>query len=116
MLSWPPPTLVILACAAFCFGAYLMNTCWWVETDPQPSSNQEAPDGSSMFGSAGVDYFTRTGLVHINVGPGSPRASSLGFAPNGRTTISPLIPLRFNIEAPEGQLAISRVSTVSVTI
>jgi len=75
------------------------NGSWWVQTNPVASSDQLAPDGSSKFSQTGIDYFTRAGLVDVNLSGTRPTATGLGLADSGAKHVNFLVPLTVTVSA-----------------
>src|SRR5512140_3836143 len=59
------------------------NNSWWVKSNPVASHDQVASDGSSVFTQAGIDFYTRKGVVDVTMGSARPSAAALGLADSG---------------------------------
>lgn len=69
------------------------NDSWWVQKNPVASNDQIAADGSSVFTQAGIDYYTRKGIVDITMTSARPSAVELGLPESGTTHLDFLVPL-----------------------
>ena len=69
------------------------NNSWWVKSNPVASHDQIAPDGSSVFTQAGIDYYTRTGVVRLTMTSERPSAAELGLPASGSKHLDFLVPL-----------------------
>ena len=69
------------------------NNSWWVKSNPVASHDQIAPDGSSVFTQAGIDYYTRTGVVRLTMTSARPSAAELGLPESGTKHVDFLVPL-----------------------
>ncbi|MFJ6652240.1 hypothetical protein ACIQLJ_05510 [Microbacterium sp. NPDC091313] len=105
---------VVAVCAAFFLTAYLVSTSWWNQDAPAPSTQQQAPDGTSMLDQSGVDYFTRTGTARIRIGEGALPADQVGLEPDDVRTIRPIAPIVVIVQAPEGEFRLGQVSALTV--
>ena len=82
--------LLIATVVVLSFG---FNNSWWVQKHPVASSDQLASDGSSVFSQAGIDFFTRQGVVEVTMTSPRPGATELGLAATGTKHIDFLVPL-----------------------
>jgi hypothetical protein len=80
-------------------GAIGFNNSWWTQANPVASNDQKAPDGSSAFSQAGIDYFTRTGVVKVSMGADRPTSRQLGLSSSGTKHIDFLVPLTVRASA-----------------
>ena len=87
LLSWVPSVVLLLLIGGFAVAALGVNSSWWVQERPAPAADQTAPNGSSVFTDAGVDYLVRTGEVRIRMDSDAPSASSLGLPADGTRTL-----------------------------
>ena len=69
------------------------NNSWWVKSNPVASHDQIASDGSSVFTQAGIDYYTRTGVVRLTMTSERPSAAELGLPASGSKHLDFLVPL-----------------------
>jgi hypothetical protein len=111
LLSWLPSILLLLLIAGFAVAAVGVNTSWWVDPDPTAAVDQTAPNGSSVFTDAGVDYLMRTGEVRIRMDADALSADELGLPAGGTRSIPyrgrPLVVL---VSGTAGAMAVDRVS------
>ncbi|MCT9819514.1 hypothetical protein N3K63_04355 [Microbacterium sp. W1N] len=114
LLSWIPITLVALICAGFVVGAIAMQNSWWTESDPAASDDQQTADGMSRFDQAGIDYFTRQGIVRVKVLDDAATATALGLPADGSQDFSPLTPVTVIVLAPDGAFAHELVASFTV--
>ncbi|KOS11473.1 hypothetical protein XI38_06435 [Microbacterium aurantiacum] len=56
-----------LLCAGFVVGAIAMQNSWWIDPTEHPAADQVAPDGMSLYGDAGMAYFTREGTLRVRL-------------------------------------------------
>jgi hypothetical protein len=82
--------LVIATAVVLSFG---FNNSWWVQKNPVASNDQVAPDGSSVFTQAGIDFYTRKGTVDVTMTSARPTADQLGLPNSDRTHLDFLVPL-----------------------
>jgi len=75
------------------------NSSWWVKSDPVASRDQVASDGSSVFTQAGIDFYTRKGVVEVTMSSARPSATELGLPVSGTTHLDFLIPLTVTAQA-----------------
>jgi hypothetical protein len=82
--------LVIATAVVLSFG---FNNSWWVQKNPIASNDQVAGDGSSVFTQAGIDYYTRKGVVNVTMTTARPTSAELGLAPSATKHLDFLVPL-----------------------
>lgn len=82
--------LVIATVVVLSFG---FNNSWWVQQNPVASNDQIARDGSSTFTQAGIDFYTRKGVVNITMASARPTAAELGLPNSGTKHLDFLVPL-----------------------
>jgi hypothetical protein len=82
--------LVIATAVVLSFG---FNNSWWVQKNPVASNDQVASDGSSVFTQAGVDFYTRKGVVDLTMTAARPTATELGLATSATKHLDFLVPL-----------------------
>ena len=111
LLSWVPSILLLLLIAGFAVAAIGVNSSWWVDPHPTAAPDQTAPNGSSVFTDAGIDYLARTGEVRIRMDSRASPAAALGLEPDGSRMIPyrgrPLIVV---VSGNDGAMAVDNVS------
>jgi hypothetical protein len=75
------------------------NNSWWVKANPVASHDQVAADGSSVFTQAGIDFYTRRGVVAITMSSVRPSAGALGLPDSGTKHFDFLVPLTVTAKA-----------------
>lgn len=110
-----PISIVALICIGFVVAANVMQNSWWNDRDRPPSADQQASDGMSLFTGAGVDYFTREGIMRVRVGSDAPTATELGLPADGEASFEPLTPVQVIVLAPDGAFHIDLVRSFTVT-
>jgi hypothetical protein len=75
------------------------NNSWWVKSNPVASHDQIASDGSSVFTQAGIDFYTRTGVLHVTMSSARPSAAELGLHDSGTKHFDFLVPLTVTAKA-----------------
>lgn len=108
--TWILTSLVLAGCAAFLVIAVIVSNSWWAQDDPAPSADQQAPNGTSVFTPAGVDYLTRSGVARIDVRPDSLTAAEQGLASDGVQQVATRVPVRVELVAPDGEISVGLVS------
>ena len=88
----------LIAVAVFCTLGFANS--WWVEKTPA-SSDQHASDGSSVFTQAGIDYFTKQGVLRVTMGDDRPRAAELGLPASGTKHVDLLVPVKVTVTGAE---------------
>jgi len=88
----------LIAVAVFCTLGFVNS--WWVEKTPA-SSDQRASDGSSVFTQAGIDYFTKQGVLRVSMGAERPRAAELGLPASGTKHVDLLVPVKVTVTGTE---------------
>lgn len=106
LLSWLPSVLLLVLIGGFAVATVGVNNSWWVQPNPTAAADQTAPNGSSVFTGAGVDYFGRTGVVVIRLDAEELRATELGLQPDGEQSFSAGRPLLVQVVGPDGALAV----------
>ncbi len=114
LLSWLPISIVALLCIGVVVGVIAVQNSWWTDTS-SPSENQQAPDGMSMFGAPGVDFFTRDGTVRVKVDADSLPATELGLDPDAEQVFEPIVPISAVILGADGAFTLDLVKTITVT-
>ena len=69
------------------------NNSWWVQKNPVGSNDQIAADGSSVFTQAGIDFFTRQGVIDVTMTSARPSSDDLGLATAATKHLDFLVPL-----------------------
>jgi len=87
-------SLGLIAIAVFCTVGFVNS--WWVEKAPA-SSDQRASDGSSVFTQAGIDYFTKQGVLRVTMGAQRPGAADLGLPASGTKHLDLLVPVKVEV-------------------
>src|SRR3546814_16513507 len=87
-----------------------MQNSWWTQTDPTPAGDQQAADGMSRFDRAGVDFFTRDGIVRLELRPDAAPATELGLAADEPATIEPIVPVPAMVLAKAGVFVVAGVA------
>lgn len=113
-LSWMPISIVALLCIAVVVGVVAVQNSWWTDTSA-PSDDQQAPDGMSMFGDPGVDFFTRDGTVRVKVRADSLPATELGLEPDAAAVFESIVPISAVILGADGAFTLDLVKTITVT-
>lgn len=90
--------LVIATAVVLSFG---FNNSWWVQSHPVASNDQVASDGSSVFTQAGIDFYTRTGVLRVTMASARPTAAELGLPASGTTHLDFLVPLTVTAKATQ---------------
>jgi hypothetical protein len=114
LLSWLPSALLLVLIAGFALAAIGVNNSWWVQPNPTPATDQTAPNGSSLFTGAGVDYFGRTGLVVIRMDAERLPAEELGLQSEGDQLFSSERPLLVQVVGPDGALAVEGANRIAI--
>ena len=115
IMSWIPISIVALICVGIALGAVAMQNSWWTQANPDPSADQQAPDGTSMFDTAGVDYFTRDGVVRIKIRSDGLDASELGLDADGTETFEPRVPVKAIALGGDGAFYLDLVDSFTLT-
>lgn len=116
LLSWAPSVLLVLLIAGFALAAVGVNNSWWVDPDPTAAADQTAPNGSSVFTDAGIDFLKRTGEVLIRMDGEALPAEELGLAPDGTRTVPSFErPLLVRVFGNDGALAVDRADELVLT-
>ncbi|MDQ4137553.1 MAG: hypothetical protein M3116_01725, partial [Actinomycetota bacterium] len=116
LLSWVPSVVLLLLVAGFAVAAVGVNNSWWVDPDPTAAADQTAPNGSSVFTGAGIDFLKRTGEVLIRMDEAAVPAEELGLDPQGvRTVTSYERPLLVRVIGSDGALAVDRADELVLT-
>ena len=92
----------------------LTQNSWWIDPS-SPSEDQQAPDGMSLFGGPGVDFFTRDGTVRVKVRDDSLSATELGLEPDDVKVFEPIVPVGAVVLAADGAFTLDLVKTITVT-
>src|SRR3546814_19627810 len=92
-----------------------MQNSWWTQTDPTPAGDQQAADGMSRFDRAGVDFFTRDGIVRLELRPDAAPATELGLAADETAPIAPIVPVTALVLATDGVFTGEGVEEVTPT-
>lgn len=106
--------MLVSLIAAAGFVTVAVNNSWWVDPHPTAAPDQTAPNGSSVFTRAGVDYFGRTGLVVVRMDTEALGAAELGLDADGSREFSSDRPLTVQVVGSNGALAVDRVSTLTM--
>ena len=77
------------------------NNSWWVQKNPIASNDQVASDGSSVFTQAGIDFYTRKGVVNVTMTTARPTSAELGLAASGTKHLDFLVPLTVNAKGTQ---------------
>lgn len=112
---WLAPLALVVAAGVVAAALVVFANSWWVDRDRAPTSDQRAPDGSSLFTGPGVDYLSATGVVIIRVGDESLPAAELGLDDDGERTIDPDIPLQVRLLGDTGAFVLESAELVRVT-
>ena len=116
LLSWVPSIILLVLIAGVVLAAVGVNNSWWVDPDPTAAADQTAPNGSSIFTDAGIDYFVRTGEVRIRMDSQAVPAEALGLEADGTKTIPyrgrPLVVL---VSGTSGAMAVDNVTELELT-
>lgn len=113
--SWLPISIVALLCAGFVVGAIAMQNSWWIDPTEHPAADQVAPDGMSLYGDAGMAYFTREGTLRVRLSPDSLPASTLGLDPSGNESFEPRVPISAVVLGADGAFRLDLVESFEVT-
>lgn len=90
---WVSIVAMLLVIATVVVLAIGFNNSWWVKANPVASHDQVASDGSSVYTQAGIDYYTRTGVVTVTMTSTRPSATELGLPTSGTKHFDFLVPL-----------------------
>ena len=112
---WLAPLVLLVVIAAMAGILFSFYNSWWVDPSRAPSSDQRAPDGTSVFTPTGVEYATATGLVIIRVGGDALDAEALGLDDDAVRTVDPEVPVQVRILGTDAALVLELVDAVSVT-
>jgi hypothetical protein len=112
---WLAPLVLLVVVAALAGILFSFYNSWWVDPTRAPSSDQRAPDGTTVFTPAGTEYATATGLVIIRVGAEALDAEALGLDDDAVRTIDPEVPVQVRILGADGALVLELVDAISVT-
>lgn len=112
---WLAPLVLVVVVAAMAGILFSFYNSWWVDPSRAPSGDQRAPDGTSVFTPAGVEYATATGLLIIRVGGDALAAETLGLDDDAVRTVDPEVPVQVRILGADGALVLELVDAVSVT-
>jgi hypothetical protein len=104
-------SLGLIAVAVFCTVGFVNS--WWVEKGIPASSDQQARDGSSVFTQAGVDYFTKQGVLRVTMGADRPGAGALGLPASGTKHVDLLVPVTVEVTA-SGTIDMDLVGSLDV--
>jgi hypothetical protein len=116
LLSWLPSVVLVVLIAGFAVAAVGVNNSWWVDPDPTAAADQTAPNGSSVFTGAGIDYFIRTGEVRISMDSEALPAEVLGLPADGTRTIPTSgRPLYVFVSGDDGVMAVDSVTELELT-
>jgi len=91
-------SLGLIGIAVFCTLGFINS--WWVEKTPA-SSDQHASDGSSVLTQAGIDYFTKQGVLRVTMGTDRPGAGELGLPASGTRHVDLLVPVTVEVTGTE---------------
>lgn len=114
-LSWLPTSIVASLCVAVVIGVIAMQNSWWTDPNPVGSADQVAADGTSLFGDAGADFFTRQGIVRLKVNTSGLPASELGLDPDAVQTFEPPVPIKAVVLGEDGAFYLDPVRSFSIT-
>lgn len=114
LLGWLPITFVALICVGVVIAAVLMQNSWWTDSRRPAAADQQAADGTSMFGGPGIDYLTRQGVLRIRIGEDSLPARTVGLEERGRQTFRPITPIEAVVVAPDGAFYLDLVRSFTV--
>jgi hypothetical protein len=112
---WLAPLVLVVVVAAMAGILFSFYNSWWVDPSRAPSSDQRAPDGTTVFTPAGTEYATATGLVVIRVGGDALDAEPLGLDDDAVRTVDPEVPVQVRVLGVDGALVLELVDAVSVT-
>ena len=112
---WLAPLVLVVVVAAMAGILFSFYNSWWVDPSRAPSSDQRAPDGTTVFTPAGTEYATATGLVIIRVGGDALDADTLGLEDDAVRTLDPEVPVQVRVLGADGALVLELVDAVSVT-
>lgn len=115
MRSWIPISIVALLCVAFVVGVFAVQNSWWTAEDPQPTADQAASDGMSVFSGPGVDFLAREGVVRVKVRTDALPAAELGLEPEAARTIEPIVPVRAVVLGADGAFTVDLVKSFTLT-
>ena len=116
LLSWLPSVVLVVLIVGFGIAAVGVNNSWWVDPNPTAAADQTAPNGSSVFTGAGVDYFIRTGEVRIRMDSEALPAAALGLPDDGTRTIPTSgRPLYVFVSGADGVMAVDSVTELALT-
>lgn len=115
LLSWIPTAVLTVVIAGVIFGVFAVQNSWWVRTDTAPSADQQATDGTSMFGQGGVDYLTRSGTLRVSLRDTALPASDLALDAEGERRIETLVPVDAVLLAPEGAFGMRLIDAFTIT-
>jgi len=96
---WVSIAAMLLVIATVIVLALGFNNSWWVKANPVASNDQVASDGSSVFTQAGIDFYTRTGVVDLTMSSARPSAAELGLPESGTRHLDFLVPLTVTAKA-----------------
>jgi hypothetical protein len=116
LLSWVPSVVLLVLIAGFAVAAIGVNNSWWVDPNPTASVDQTAPNGSSVFTGAGIDFLKRSGEVVVRMDGEALPAEELGLDADGTRTVTSFErPLLVRVIGTNGALAVDRVDELVLT-
>jgi hypothetical protein len=107
--------VIAAICIAVIAGAFAMQSSWWTQTSPPPADDQQTSDGMSRFDRAGTDYFTRDGILRLELRPDAAPATELGLEAHASATIEPIVPVTAVVLGADGVFVVDGVGSITLT-
>jgi hypothetical protein len=113
LLTWLPATILVVVIGLIVLATFAVQGSWWAEDRPAASTDQKAPDGSSMLTDAGFDYVNVEGLLRVRIGEGALPADQLGMPADGEKSAEFRRPIRAVVAGGEDVYVVDDIAALS---
>jgi hypothetical protein len=113
LLTWLPATILVVVIGFIVLATFAVQGSWWAEDRPAASTDQKAPDGSSMLTDAGFDYVNVEGLLRVRIGEGALPADELGMPADGEKSAEFRRPIRAVVAGGEDVYVVDDIAALS---
>lgn len=113
--GWFPYLFLGLAIVLFFVGSLLFQTSWWLNPNREASSDQQSPDGMSLFTDAGQNFFNVDRTILVRLTPTGASATTLGLPRDATTPIFPRVPIETRVLGTSGVFILPLVEGLKLT-